>query len=113
MASKQSSNDAMWLCDGCMVKNKMTAKICVCCESPQPGCEEEAKAAKAQAKAAKEAEMKARMDEDAKSVAAAGITFGLPTGGAKPGGGGPAGAAAPGGSRSGGCWLGVQSISAR
>ena len=87
MATKQSSTDATWVCEGCMVKNKMTDKICVCCESPQPGCEEEAKAAKAAARAAKEAEMKAQMDQDAKKVAAAGITFGLPSGGAKPGGG--------------------------
>ena len=78
--SDQAACESKWTCDACMVKNSTAAKICVCCETPQPGCEEEAKAAKEAAFAAKEAEMKATMAAAAKTVAAAGISFGLPAG---------------------------------
>ena len=83
--ASQSSSVGTWTCGVCMVKNSLEAKMCVACESPQPGCEEEAKQAKEDARKAKEAEMQAKIQEQAKSVAAAGISFGLPkAGGAAP-----------------------------
>ena len=66
------------LCDACMVKNDDAVKLCAACETPRPGVEEEAKAAEEEARKAKEAEMAAKLASSQQSVAAAGISFGLP-----------------------------------
>ena len=79
-AKDEAENDcSKWKCTSCYIKNQTEVFICIACEASKPGCEEEAKAAKAALAALKEAEKKESAAAAASKVAAAGISFGSKT----------------------------------
>ena len=73
LKQKKNATENKWKCEACYVANDMDVFVCVSCETPKPGAEEAAKAAN-------DAVAKQKTAATAAKVAAAGISFGAPSG---------------------------------